>query len=63
MADSRFFTLCREEGMEMDKNQIMYLRKLEEKDMGGMVEWMQDSEIRKSFHFSNRTKRREKLNL
>lgn len=38
MADSRSFTLCREE-MEMSKNQIMRLRKWG-KDMEGMVEWM-----------------------
>lgn len=35
----------------MSKDQIVYLRKLEEKDAEGMLEWMQDAEIRKRFRF------------
>lgn len=35
----------------MSKNQIVHLRKLEEKDAEGMMEWMQDAEIRKNFRF------------
>ena len=39
----------------------MYLRKLEEKDVEGMLEWMQDPEIRKSFRFGNEEVKREDI--
>ena len=43
----------------MSKDQIVYLRKLEEKDAKGMLEWMQDTEIQKRFRFAIETVKRE----
>lgn len=37
----------------------MRLRRLEEKDIEGMLEWMYDTEIQKSFRFSVEKKRKE----
>lgn len=38
----------------MSENQVVHLRRLEEKDAQGMLEWMQDTEIQKRFLFSVR---------
>ncbi len=43
----------------MSKDQIVYLRKLEEKDAKGMLEWMQDTEIQKRFRSAIETVKRE----
>ena len=37
----------------------MRLRKLEEKDAEGMLEWMHDPEIQKNFRFSSKCKKKE----
>lgn len=39
----------------MSENQVVHLRRLEEKDAQGMLEWMQDTEIQKRFLFSSKS--------
>lgn len=61
-----FCALSEVKGMviKMSKDQIVYLRKLEEKDAKGMLEWMQDTEIQKKFRFAiENVKKEDVLNF
>ena len=43
--------------MKTDKGRSMVLRKLKQEDAVGMLEWMQDEQIRRNFRFTTDKKR------